>query len=247
MKKVIFSLVALCVGMCAMAQSSIYVHEKGGKCTAYLIENLDSISFSKGITTGTENGHTWVDLGLSVKWATMNVGATSLEEPGNYYAWGEIITKDKYDWSNHTHAGSYDALTKYCNNSSYGAVDNKTTLEAADDAATQIWGGKWRMPTIEEWEELINNCTLTRTDNYENTGKCGYIVEGKNGNSIFIPATGFLEENSKYGESSCYYWSSSLGVSDPHKAQDVELKTNGCSKNEHDRVYGCPVRPVLSK
>ena len=89
MKKLFFSIFALCMGMCAMAQSTIYVYQKDGNTCEIAVSNLDSISFTKP-TTGTENGYKWIDLGLSVRWASMNVGATVPEEYGNYYAWGEI-------------------------------------------------------------------------------------------------------------------------------------------------------------
>ena len=109
------------------------------------------------VNAETINNHEYVDLGLpsGLRWATTNVGATNPEDYGNYYAWGETATKDSYTWETYTLAdGGYGTLTKYCNEASYGTVDNKTTLEATDDAATQIWGGAWRMPTDDEWQEL---------------------------------------------------------------------------------------------
>ena len=99
-------------------------------------------------TTGTENGYGYVDLGLSVKWATCNVGANNPEDYGDYFAWGETTTKDTYNLSTYKWCnGSYSTLTKYCNNSSYGNngfTDNKTQLELSDDAARANWGGSWR-------------------------------------------------------------------------------------------------------
>ena len=120
-------------------------------------------NFKKEISTGVENGHNWVDLGLSVKWATCNVGATTPEGYGNYYAWGETKPKSTYDWSTYKYCnGDRYSMTKYCTNSEYGIVDNKTTLELSDDAAHVNWGGSWRMPTKAEQDEL-NNCTWTWT------------------------------------------------------------------------------------
>ena len=136
------------------------------------------------------NGHEYVDLGLSVKWATMNVGATSPEEYGYYFAWGETEPKDyyhssTYKWCN----GSYNNLTKYCIDSDFGTVDNKTVLDLADDAAHINWGGAWRMPTVEEQQELLNNCTWTWTTQ---NGVNGYLVTSKkNGNSFFLACSGF--------------------------------------------------------
>ena len=111
--------------------------------------------------------HEYVDLGLpsGLLWATCNVGATSPEDYGDYFAWGETQPKDTYEWSTYQYCnGSYNTLTKYCSNSSYGYngfTDNLTTLLPEDDAATANWGGNWRMPTKEEFQELYNNTTVT--------------------------------------------------------------------------------------
>ena len=245
MKKLFFSIFALCMGMCAMAQSSIYVCEKGGKFTEYLIENLDSISFKKP-TIGTENGYTWVDLGLSVRWASMNVGATAPEEYGNYYAWGEIATKTTYDWSTYKYAnGSYTTLTKYCSDANYGKdgfTDELTTLKAADDAASQIWGGNWRMPTKDEWQELIDNCDWTwATLN----GVNGFEVKATNGNSIFLPAAGCRYRGVLYDAgSNGSYWSSSLDTDGPGRAQYVDFDSDDHGAGNYGRGYGQSVRAV---
>ena len=164
--------------------------------------------------TGTENGYGYVDLGLpsGIKWATYNVGATTPEEYGDYFAWGETEPKDYYDWSTYKYCnGTEYTLTKYCTSSSYGTVDNKTVLELEDDAARVNWGGNWRMPTRAEQDELrnTNNCTWEWTTQ---NGVNGYIVTSKvNGNSIFLPAAGYrgnyyLSDAGSIG----YYWSGSL-------------------------------------
>ena len=224
MKKLLFSFIALCMGMCAMAQSNVYAYQKDGETLELEVSNLDSISFTKP-TKATQNGYTWVELGLpsGLRWAAYNIGAKKPEEYGNYYAWGEIATKTTYDWSTYKYAdGSYDALTKYCDNSSYGNngfTDELTTLETADDAATQNWGGNWRMPTIDEWRELIDNCTWTwTTKNSVN----GYEVKATNGNSIFLPAAGYRNDDERSSAGSYgYYWSSSLSTNYPDYAQSV--------------------------
>ena len=248
MKKFIFSLAALCMGMCAMAQSSVYVYQKNGKPFKLAVSNLDSISFTKPITTGTENGYAWVDLGLSVKWATCNLGATKPEEYGNYYAWGETATKDSYTWETYTLAnGSSTTLTKYCYDENYGTVDNKTTLEVADDAATYNWGGNWRIPTIDECQELIDNCIWTWTDNYNNTGVAGYIVTSKsNDESIFLPAAGYYvgpDQNlaGTYGD----YLSSSLNASRVFYEQNMAFRSSFYSTSGDDRSHGQSVRAVV--
>lgn len=134
------------------------------------------------------NGHEYVDLGLSVKWATCNVGASKPEEYGGYYAWGETGEKSEYDWDTYKWCnGSEYTLTKYCTDSDYGRVDNKTTLEPSDDVAHVKWGGSWRMPTKDEIEELHDKCSWTWTTV---NGVNGCKVTGPNGNSIFLPAAG---------------------------------------------------------
>ncbi len=155
-----------------------------------------------------------VDLGLSVKWASCNVGAVIPEGFGNYYAWGEVLPKEDYSWSTYKYTcGSQYSLTKYCNNSSYGNdgfTDTKTTLDLENDAAYVNWGGAWRMPTDDEWEELLNNCKWTWTTK---NGVNGYWVMSKtNSNSIFLPAAG-CRHNASLGSVgvSGLYWSASLG------------------------------------
>lgn len=113
--------------------------------------------------TGTANGHQWVDPGLSVKWATTNVGATNPENYGFYFAWGETSPKSSYSPGNLKYCTLvdflYERLSKYNTDSSIGTVDNKTRLDLSDDAARANWGGRWRMPTKEEIEELLNKYT----------------------------------------------------------------------------------------
>ena len=163
-----------------------------------------------------ENGHEYVDLGLSVKWATMNIGASAPEEYGDYFAWGETTTKSTYDWSNYKWCnGWYGELKKYCFDSNEGTVDNKSVLDLSDDAAYVNWGGTWRMPTDAELTELIKKCTWTWTIL---NGNKGMKVTGPSGNSIFLPAAGYrndkLYNDWSYGE----YWSSSLHESNPNLA-----------------------------
>ena len=184
-----------------------------------------------------------VDLGLSVKWATCNIGASSPEEYGDYYAWGETETKENYDWSTYKWCnGSSNTLTKYNTDSSYGTVDNKTILEPEDDVAHVKLGGSWRMPTDAEWTELRENCTWTWTTQ---NGVNGYIVTASNGNSIFLPAAG-----DRYDTSLCdagsdgYYWSSSLYTDNPFIAWYVYFYSDDVFRNYYYRYYGFSVRPV---
>ena len=190
------------------------------------------------------NGWEYVDLGLSVKWATCNIGASKPEEYGNYYAWGETETKSLYTWSTYKHCnGSYDTQTKYCTDSDYGTVDNKTTLDKSDDVAYTTLGGKWRMPTDAEWTELRTQCNWTWVTY---SGVKGYKVEASNGNSIFLPAAGSrdgsnLSDVGSYGS----YWSSSLGESNLGRAWDVYFGSSGVYRDLNRRYVGQSVRPVL--
>ncbi len=196
--------------------------------------------------TGYENNHGYVDLGLSVKWATCNVGATSPEAYGNYYAWGETKTKSDYSWDTYKYGSAYTALTKYCSNRSYRTVDNLTTLEASDDAAAANWGGAWRMPTDAEWTELREKCTWTWTSNYNGTGVAGYEVKASNGNSIFLPAAGYRgSDGLNYAGSGGDYWSSSLDTDYPDSAWDVGFLSDYVYGYNFDRYCGHSVRPVF--
>ncbi len=186
-----------------------------------------------------------VDLGLSVKWATCNVGATSPEKYGNYYAWGETTMKSNYSWNPYTY-GTYNDDDDYSTLTKYNAKDKKTTLETADDVVATYWGGKWRMPTDKEWKELINNCTWTWTSNYNSTGVAGYEVKATNGNSIFLPAAGFRGNGVLYGAGSdgCY-WSSSLDADGPNNAWGVDFYSDDVYRGGSSRCCGLSVRPVL--
>ena len=193
--------------------------------------------------TNTENGYEYVDLGLSVKWATCNVGASTPEEYGDYFAWGETQPKDTYNWSTYKWCnGSSNSQTKYCTNSSYGTVDNKTTLDLSDDAARANWGGSWRMPTDAELTELRTECTWTWiTEN----GVNGYKVTSKsNGNSIFLPAAGYRYNNVIAIDGSALYWSSSLGSNYPDYACDLYFDATWVGFSSLTRDYGRSVRPV---
>ena len=189
----------------------------------------------------------YVDLGLSVKWADRNVGATKPEEYGDYFAWGETQPKSTYNWSTYKWCdGSETTLTKYNSNSSNGIVDNKRTLELDDDAARVNWGGSWRMPTDAELTELREQCTWTWTTQ---NGVYGYKVTSKKSGytnkSIFLPAAGFRSGSSLYDAGSCgSYWSSSLCTVYPDGAYYLDFRSDYVSRYYGDRYCGASVRPV---
>lgn len=185
-----------------------------------------------------------VDLGLSVKWASCNVGASTPEDYGDYFAWGETSPKSTYTWSNYKWCnGSYMTLTKYCTSSSYGMIDNKVVLDKSDDAASVNLGGDWRMPTTEEIVELRNKCTWTWTTQ---NGVAGYKVQSKyNGNFIFFPANGYRYENSlDYAGLYGNYWSSSLDESYLHHANIIFFRSTSFGYSSSSRSSGLSVRAV---
>ena len=177
-------------------------------------------SLVANFTAGT-GGHAYVDLGLpsGLLWATCNIGADAPEDYGDYFAWGETEPKDTYATSNYQYGdGSYIMqLTKYCNDASRGYngfTDDLTTLLPEDDAATANWGGNWRMPTKEEWQELYNNTTVTWT---QQNGVNGRLFTASNGNSLFLPAAGIRYDSSSHDDagSGGFYLSSSLYTDNP--------------------------------
>ena len=172
-----------------------------------------------------ENGHAYVDLGLSVKWATCNVGANSPEGYGDYFAWGEITPKTTHSSSNYSYSG------------------NPTVLPLGNDAAHANWGGSWRMPTYAEWTELRTECTWKwTTQNGVNSCK---VTSKSNGNSIFLPAAGYLNVGSLYYAGSYgYYWSSSLNTGNPYDAWYVSFNSRDVFSNYSNRGCGFAVRPV---
>lgn len=198
-------------------------------------------------THGTINGHDWVDLGTGVKWATTNVGAQLPEDYGDYYAWGEVETKETqktdYSWSTYKWCnGHFDELTKYNTDRNYGIVGIKTELELIDDVARQKWRGSWRIPTDAEWTALRQKCTWTWTNV---NGVKGYRVVGRNGNSIFLPAAGYRYYADLINAgSSGGYWSSSLYTYFPSNAWFVLFDSGNVSRIDNYRCLGRTVRPV---
>lgn len=189
---------------------------------------------------GTHNGHEWVDLGLpsGTLWATCNVGASSPEEYGDYFAWGETMPKRTYDWSTYFDTNDDGETFQKYNNE-----DGKTELEPSDDAATANWGEGWRMPSIEQQDELREKCSWTWM---QKNGVSGYEVKSKtNGSSLFLPAAGFysgssLDDAGSYG----YYWSRSLEAGYSYDAYSVGISSGNVNRNGSGRYYGDSVRPV---
>ena len=189
-----------------------------------------------------------IDLGLSVKWASMNVGADVPTDAGCYFAWGETVELEGSSWSSYRYAsGDMYSLTKYNTKSTYGTVDGKTVLENIDDAAYSWWGNNWRTPTVDEFRELYNNCDWVWTTQ---DGMNGYLVKSKvNENSIFLPAAGFYGRNGIIHINELgYYWSSDSYNNNTTSAYMCVFYSMTCVPDDYtSRIQCLPVKPVSDK
>lgn len=220
------------------------------------------------VHTGNENGggteqptpppvpvEKWVDLGLpsGLLWATYNVGATKPEEYGGYYAWGATSSSGAFIWSTcpYCNANQGRHFTKYCNMSLYGDngyTDNLIVLQPCDDVATVQWGDGARIPTKEEWLELIDNCTC---ESFVQNDIPGFLITAPNGKSIFLPAAGYYPGYDRYKvRVSGFYWSSSLYTDKPFQAWRFTISNPLMAGADHvyplERAMGLSVRPVRS-
>ena len=253
--RAVFLFLACSLSSPAFSQG-VAIYKKDGTMVKFAYEEIDSIvtyNYSEEpaepslpdtpVTPPAETQYEAVDLGLSVKWATCNVGATKPEEYGGYYAWGETEEKDDYSWSTYKwSSGSYDTIAKYCTDDIYGTADNKTVLDPEDDVAHVKWGGGWRMPTAEEHKELHKNCSWEWTTQ---NGVNGYKVIGSNGNCIFLPAAGYrcdvaLDNRGWDGN----YWSGSLNSGHSLNAYRLKLYSDYRNQDYYYRCFGYTVRPV---
>ena len=229
---------------------------QGGSGASYtdeqtIIATADMTLYAQWILSDPFNGHEYVDLGLpsGTKWATCNVGSTTPEGYGDYFAWGETEPKENYDWSTYKYCnGDRNKLTKYCENAEYGIngfTDTLTILEASDDAATANWGAGWRMPTKEEMIELYSNCTHEWTTQ---NGVNGSRLTGSNGSTIFLPAAGARSGSELISAGSDgVYWSSTVGWLYPEYTVFLYESSNGdYGLASQDRCLGYSVRPVCN-
>jgi hypothetical protein len=221
---------------------------KGGSGIKYEIVGKNFVAgkaYGYTLTDGENLNHPEyaVDLGLpsGTLWADRNVGADSPEAYGDYFAWGETEPKDYYSWT--TYKWGNGTMTKYCTRSSYGTVDGKTVLDLEDDAACVNMGIEWRMPTLDEFKELYNNCSWTWTTL---NGVKVYKVTGPNNNSIILPAAGYRSSSSlSLANSSRYYWSSSLYEPSPNSAYSFCNQSSAYNWRSEARCYGQSVRAVV--
>ena len=198
-----------------------------------------------GVTSGTAAGREWVDLGFDsgTLWATCNVGATSPEQVGGYYAWGETQTKSNYSWSTYKYCnGTNNVLTKY------NDEDKKTELDIMDDAATVLWGARWKMPTKEQIAELSKGVLgFNYRSETLNDVKCMHITSSVTTESIYLPFSGYFE-GTELKEDDSYYWSSTLNPTFWNR-EAFRIWFNNTMFNVSsfgtDRCDGLPIRPVL--
>ena len=246
------------------AQYTMLVHKTDGDIIRLSIADVDSVTFDySSIQTVT---HEYIDLGLSVMWATCNVGASSPLMSGDYYAWGEKEThyvgdfqsggvewkegKTGYNWTSYYYRiaeSEWNTVTvsKYNSDASRGNVDNKTTLDMGDDVAYVKWGGDWRMPSYEEFEELIKSCTWIRSNH---NGIDGYTVRSNlNGDSIFFPYSGEfiwdINVPDKATEVMC--WTRTVGKAGTGHAYYMTTDNGKASMAYNQRCFGLTVRPVF--
>ncbi|MBO7502064.1 MAG: hypothetical protein J6T32_02470 [Paludibacteraceae bacterium] len=232
-------------------------------------EDCDKNGAIKSSTGGIAEGHEYVDLGLSVYWATTNIGTNIPEEPGDYYPWGATSIPSLYSWRYYVHGyedyNNKNWVRKYCTIESqkyYGMseLDNLTQLLDVDDAAHVLWGGDWHIPTSAQARELVDSCKWEYTSlngvwGYRITSK----VTGYTNNSIFLPSTGYMAINTYTNNSntltsasnSGYYWLSELNSPSTTSFSAYSLRFYSDSSHGvsslNMRSYGCPIRPVMSK
>ena len=235
----------------AGVEGSVYTYDNAYIGTRPAIEG--GIGMNQFLNSGLElavNTKGYVDLGLPSRllWATCNVGANAPEEYGDYFAWGETQTRTtSYEVVNYKYCkGSDVTLTKYCNVAMYGYngfTDKLTTLQLSDDAARANWGGDWRMPTSEEWQELYNNTAVTWT---QQGGVNGRLFTASNGNSLFLPAAGYRwRDELRDAGSNGRYWSKSLYTSgSPMHAWYFAVKSGDYKMDISGRYAGLSVRAV---
>ena len=211
--------------------------------------------------------HEYVDLGLpsGTLWATTNIGARMPADDGDYFAWGEIRPKETYTWENYWYCeGSGETLTKYCEDSDLGTMDFLKDLEPEDDAATNIWGSEWQVPTLNQLSELVNDDYVTKTytaqAQSDGSVRYGMLIESKaNGNSLFLPASGYYYNlQYRWKDTDWSYWGNSIyrhvvdgSLTGSNYAWSLNLKYKDNAilpyASQDYRCNAHPIRPVRKK
>lgn len=219
-------IIALLLTMFSMTmkaqEKQMVVYHSNGTTTRIDITAIDSVCFENAIY----DTHEAIDLGLSVKWAACNIGATQASDYGNYFAWGETSPKNTYTEENYT-------VGNDCMNPAKNLLSDY-------DAAHATWGFNWRMPTIAEIDELSSRCTWTWT---AQNGVSGYRITGPSGNSIFLPAAGQMRDKAVNVGSTGYYWSATLSNDYSTAAYNLNF-TGYTGRWSANRSYGFTIRAV---
>lgn len=224
------------------------VNLEDGEYITYDISKVVSIQFlNNAFNTSYVNLH----LPSGTRWATCNIGAENPWEVGDFFSWGETETKRTYSWATYTHCnGQYTTMKKYCTDSFYGTVDGLQQLEATDDAATQIGGEGWSMPTQEQFDELFDS-NYTNWESSTLNGVEGVKVWSKTGsmsNSVFFPLVGgYIDGETTYNRDCGFYWMSDLYVGIDNLARSFSVGDHGNNISTHDsknRRCGLNIRPV---
>lgn len=232
MKKLFTSILMLALTLAMQAQT-MNVHFKNGTKVEFSANRVDYVDFTEKPSDPTLTPGDYVDLGLSVKWAACNLGASTPAGTGGYYAWGETSPKKNYTEDNYTY---YKTGTGY--------IDISEDITGSEyDAATVNLGNDWRLPTKAEYEELLTNCTWTYG---QVEGVDGFFVVGKNGNSIFLPKKGIFIYSLATDDDYNSYWCSTI-VKDSKCAYALNLERDIIKKIVYKpRWYGLQIRPVYS-
>lgn len=244
MKRNILSFIMVMTSVVAMAQTDLWVWQNG---VYTQMAQVDSITFTKPVG---KLSYEAVDLGLSVNWATCNVGAAHFYEPGDYFAWGEVLTSNDYSSEN------YD----------FSIGTTAAVLDARYDAATVHCGGEWRMPTAAEIEELTSEdntkWTWYEKGNTAFNGQAGWLVTSKKtgytGSSIFLPCAGYYDGTTSYFGNSVRFWGASrdyntgkvaaLSCSFGASSSSESGRAKQCSWfDDNKRYMGFTIRAVRSK
>ena len=260
--------------MAAEANAQMQVYSQGEIVATIVSGVADSVTYAPipapksqvlnegGVGGAAPTAEQAIDMGLSVKWAPWNVGASKAEENGAYFAWGEINAKKTYNWG--TYYWMAEGQSDWTNINKYQIADGqfsadwyakdqfigdgKSTLESEDDAATANWGSGWRMPTMAELEELMNedNCTWTWVENYKDSDLNGYEVKSKTtAGLLFLPAAGSRWGSSLLNAGSDgYYWSSELYSGNANSARCLCFDSSGRYSDDYGRFGGFSVRAV---
>ena len=247
------------------SDANIYTLSRDSKTlTAGKMYNFPALTDGTNWTV-TDASDLYVDLGLSVKWAKCNLGATNPEDYGDYFAWGELQPKSEYSWSTYLHGSAYDQLTKYCDNSARGKdgyTDALDTLLPEDDAAYAAFGGRFRMPTVDEVDELVGldyyhpgEYTITWCDGadvqYNGTNVKGLLIErNSTGATLFLPMAGNYSGTTLYnvGTYGRFYSSSIYPDGYYNKAWCLRLRWDwerSFGRMDLGRIDGGSIRPVF--